>query len=218
MKTELNIENWNRKGLYHFFKDFEEPFFGVTVNVDCTRAYRRCKERGDSFFLYYLHQSLTAANRLEGFRYRVEGERVFVYDAVHASTTVLRPDQTFGFACLEYAPEFEVFARDAQVKLEIAKQATSIEADLHGDGVIHYSTLPWLHFTALTHARKFAAKNSCPKISFGRMVEQQERKIMPVAIFVHHALLDGFAVGEYVDLFQRLLDAGADGEGPEKGV
>lgn len=38
MKNTLNIANWNRKDHYHFFKDFEEPFFGITVNIDCTKA------------------------------------------------------------------------------------------------------------------------------------------------------------------------------------
>jgi len=39
MKTKLDISSWNRKDHFAFFKQFEEPFFGVTVPIDCTTAY-----------------------------------------------------------------------------------------------------------------------------------------------------------------------------------
>jgi len=39
MKTKINIEQWERKALYNFFSQFEEPFFGLTVRIDCTKAY-----------------------------------------------------------------------------------------------------------------------------------------------------------------------------------
>ena len=51
----LDIDNWKRKDHFHFFRQFEEPFFGVTVNVDCTNAYNTAKSNGISFFLYYLY-------------------------------------------------------------------------------------------------------------------------------------------------------------------
>ena len=49
----LDIENWNRKEHYNFFKDFDEPFFGVSVEIDCTNAYEFCKKNELNFFLYY---------------------------------------------------------------------------------------------------------------------------------------------------------------------
>ena len=53
-KKEIDLINWPRKDHYEFFSQFEEPFFGVTVNTDCTLAYKNAKEKGASFFLYYL--------------------------------------------------------------------------------------------------------------------------------------------------------------------
>jgi chloramphenicol O-acetyltransferase type A len=37
------------------------------------------------------------------------------------------------------------------------------------------------------------------------MTEVNGRKQMPVSIHVHHALMDGFHVGQYIDLYQQLL-------------
>ena len=50
MYTELNIEEWARKDHFHFFRKFEEPFFGITVEMDCTEAYETAKKEGISFF------------------------------------------------------------------------------------------------------------------------------------------------------------------------
>jgi len=51
MKQKLNLETWNRKEHFLFFNQMEEPFFGVTITVDCTKAYEKAKQLGVSFFL-----------------------------------------------------------------------------------------------------------------------------------------------------------------------
>ena len=41
----IDIATWNRKEHFEHFSAFDDPFFGVTVNVDCTRAYREAKNK-----------------------------------------------------------------------------------------------------------------------------------------------------------------------------
>lgn len=53
MKTLLDLENWNRKEHFAHFKQMEEPFFGVTVEIDCTKAYQTAKELNVSLFTTY---------------------------------------------------------------------------------------------------------------------------------------------------------------------
>lgn len=208
MKQKLDVDNWARKDQFHFFKNFEEPFFGVCVSVDCTRAYRQAKERGVSFFLYYLHGSLVAANETEPFRYRIAEGEVLVYDRVHASATINRPNGTFGFSYIDYYPGFAGFVAAAQVEIERVQNSTGLIPSGAGENVIHYSAIPWLNFTGLSHARRFAFPDSCPKISFGKVTETAGRLQMPVSIHAHHALMDGYHVGQYVDRFQELLESG----------
>lgn len=205
MKTLLDIESWNRKDQFRFFNQFEEPFFGVTVQVDCTEAYTKVKANGYSFFLYYLHLSLKAANQIEPFRYRISDGSVYLYDTVNASPTINRPDGTFGFSYMDYHPDFESFADAAKTTIEEVRNSTGLIPAVSGENVIHYSSVPWINFTGLSHARSFSFKDSCPKISFGKMTEVNGRKQMPVSIHVHHALMDGFHVGQYIDLYQQLL-------------
>ena len=101
MKQNLNLDTWNRKEHFLFFKQMEEPFFGITTTIDCTKAYEKARELGVSFFSYYLHKTLTAVNEMESFRYRLSGEEVYISDQINASATVLRDDTTFAFSLLE---------------------------------------------------------------------------------------------------------------------
>ena len=100
MKTRLDIENWPRKEHFMFFKQMEEPFFGITTTIDCSKAYETAKESGISFFVYYLHQTIIAVNTIESFRYRISGEEIFVYNQIDVSATISRQDNTFGFSLI----------------------------------------------------------------------------------------------------------------------
>ena len=205
MKTQLLIENWERKDHFKFFKQFEEPFFGVCVEIDCTKSYLRCKNEGISFFLYYLHKSLVAANKIETFRYRIEDDNVFIYDKVNASPTINRPDGTFGFSYMEYFEDFQEFYREAKKEIEKVQNSVGLIPAVSGENVIHFSAVPWINFSSVSHARCFAFKDSCPKITFGKISEHDHIKKMPVSIHVHHALMDGIHVGLFIDEFQSLM-------------
>lgn len=208
MKHKLNLDNWPRKQHFEFFNQFEEPYFGVTVNVDVTLAFEHAKTAGVSLFIYYLYQSLGAANMIEPFRYRVENGEVMVYDAVHASATINRPNGTFGFSYIIYDESFNAFLEGAEQEIGRVQSTTDLMPSTSGQNVIHYSTLPWINFTSISHARMFSYKESVPKISFGRITDIDGQKIMAMSVHVHHALMDGVHVGQYIQRFQDLLNMG----------
>ena len=41
----FDIENWNRKQHYNHFSKLKDPYFGVTITVDVTKAYHFSKEK-----------------------------------------------------------------------------------------------------------------------------------------------------------------------------
>jgi len=209
IRHEIDLETWARRDHYRFFSRFEEPFFGVTVNLDCTLAYRYAAEQERSFFLYYLYRAFKAANRTEAFRCRIAEDKVFLYDKVHASPTINRSDGTFGFAYMDFNEDEEQFYADARQASEAVKNSTGLVPSVSGQNVIHCSALPWLSFTSLSHARSFSFIDSCPKISFGKLSGEDGKKLMPVSVHVHHGLADGYHVGQFVETFQRLLNGEA---------
>ncbi len=208
MKTLLDLENWNRKEHFQFFKQFQEPFFGLTVEIDCTKAYAVAKEFGTSFFAYYLHKTLVAVNTIESFRYRIIDDSIYIYDRIDVSSTIMREDNTFGFSLIEYSPDFEVFAANTFQEIERIKHTPGlITREFPNNNLIHFSAIPWVNFTSLSHSRNFTFPDSCPKISFGKMmIADDGKRTMPMSINVHHGLMDGFHVGQFVDCFQELMN------------
>lgn len=204
----LDQSSWKRKEHFDFFRKYDEPFFGIVTEIDCTKAYQISKEKKQSFFAYYLHKSLLAVNLVEELRYRIEGNEVLIYDEVHASTTIGREDETFGFTSVTFNKEFEKF--NSSLKLEIEGVRNSVGLRLNENAskknVVHYSSIPWNTFSGLTHARNFKEEDSAPKITFGKMFQQGDKKKMNVAIYVHHALADGLHIAKHLEFFQKLMD------------
>ncbi len=206
MKRKVDIDSWIRKPHFEFFNAFEEPYYGVCINIDCTAAYRFAKDNGHSVFLYFMYQSLSAAQKIEPFKYRVEGDEVFIYDQIDAGSTIARSNGTFGYGHILYRENLQEFLSDANLVVERVRAASDLTRTT-APNVIRYSALPWIDFTSISHARMFSRPDSCPFISFGKMTEAAGRKSMPVSIHVHHALVDGLHVGQYIDCFQELLNA-----------
>lgn len=207
LKQRVNTQQWERGAHYAFFSQFDEPFFGVTVTIDCTRAYQLAKERKRSFFLYYLYRALKAANEIECFRYRIIDQEVYVFHQVNASPTIRRPDGTFGFAYMDYYPEETLFYENAAAEIARVKASKDLLPAVSGENVIHFSAIPWINFTGLSHARNYSWPDSAPKITFGKMTTNHEGiSTMPVAIHVHHALVDASHVGAFVHKFQHSMD------------
>ena len=208
MKKLLDLENWNRKEHFLFFKQMQEPFFGVTVTIDCSKAYTASKKLGSSFFIYYLHKTLVAVNNFECFKYRIDNTHIYIHDRIDASATIGRADGTFGFSLIEFHPDYKIFEQTALTEIERIQNTTGLlTREFNEDNLIHFSAIPWLNFTSLSHARNMTIPDSCPKISFGKMMLSEDgKRTMPISIHVHHGLMDAIHVGQMVDYFQEIMN------------
>jgi len=206
MKQKLNLDTWNRKEHFLFFKQMEEPFFGLTTKIECTKAYQKVKELNCSFFVYYLHKTMVAVNQSEPFRYRIIDDSIYIFDQIDASATIIREDKTFGFSQIEYAENLTEFSQITKKEIERIQTTTGLFTREFSENLIHFSALPWIDFTSFSHARSFSWPDSCPKISFGKMVEENGKKYMSMSIHVHHGLMDGYHVGQFIALFQELMN------------
>ena len=206
MRTKVDLATWPRREHFAFFNSFDEPYFSVNVDVDCTVAYRRAKEQGVSFYLYYLYCAITAINAIENFRYRVIGDEVFIYDKINVTHIVLRPDDTFGFGFIEFKPTLAEFISEAKIETQRILATTGLDLSIPADNIIHFSAMPGIKFTGLTHARSFSYRDSSTKISVGKVTNAGGKLTMPVSIAVHHGLTDGLHVARLIDLFQEMLN------------
>ena len=210
---DIPLDAWPRRAALAHFRHMAQPAFSVTVPVDVTGLRERAVTHGATPWLAYHHAALEAANTVDGMRQTMlaDGRGVREFVAIHASTTVLRDDGSFGFVTLPRDPSLAAFAARARPHVERVRRASGdlFAADEPGDvreeTLVHMTALPWLAFTAFTHAR--GEGDDRPKIAFGRFREEGGRLLMPVAVDVHHALCDGVHVGRFFERLQAGLDA-----------
>jgi chloramphenicol O-acetyltransferase type A len=205
----LNLSAWPRRPHFEFFRTYDNPWFNLCWDVDVTAIHAVSRSPGGpSFFAASLWCSLAAANEVEEFRYRIRGEGVVVHPVIHGGSTVLAPDETFRFAYYDFDPDLDRFAEHVAAVLERVKgESGPLDPQDQRDDLIHYSIIPWVSFTSFSHARRWGTEDATPKIVFGRHREVNGRRLMPVSVEVHHALVDGLHVGRFHAAFQRRLDA-----------
>ena len=207
MKTEIDINTWNRKEHFEFFSAFDEPFFGITTPVNCTIAMKRAKEIEIPFFVYYLHKTLEAINKVENFRLRIENKKVYLYNEIDASATIMREDKTFGFSFMKFHSDIHEFAKIAQNEIERIQITSGLFTRDFPENIIHFSAVPWINFTGLTHSRKYTLKDSCPKVSYGKLMTENGKKTMAMTVLAHHGLVDGYHMGLFVEALQNSLNS-----------
>jgi len=213
MATYLDTAAWSRRDAFGFFRRFDKPFFNVCVRLDVARLKQAlddaARPAGLSLACYWL--ALRLANEQQPFRLRFEGERVRVHEVIDGSSTVLREDgESFGFANFDYTADFSAFASAAGAAIRAARRdPTDFEPRPDDVARLHFTTLPWLHFTSFSHARIWRRdgqpEDAVPKLAFGRADAEGPRLWMPMSVEVHHALMDGVHVGRFVQGFEALL-------------
>ncbi len=208
MSRFLDTAVWPRRPHFDLFRTYDNPYFNICADVDVTRLHALVGDFKDvSFFLASLYLSLRAANEVESFRLRVRGERVLVHDTVHAGSTILLDNQTFGFAYFDFVEDFRLFHVEARREIEACRASDdALSPRDDRDDLVHYSVLPWIAFSSFAHARRWNREDSTPKIVFGKFAQTGHRWVMPVSVEVHHGLMDGLHVGEFFSRFEAHLN------------
>ena len=209
MSLYLDIATWNRREHFGFFKNMDLPYFGLVRSIECTAGRKYCRKAEIPFFIYYLHKCLVACNGIDNFKYRIEGEKVRVEPKINVSPTIGRDDGTFGFSFMEYDENFDIFLPGALKEIDHIRSNSGLclRPDTGREDVIHFSAIPWVNFTHLSHAGSLNSGDSVPKISVGKITEEKGRECMPVSLHLHHALADGFHAGQFFNNLEELLNS-----------
>ena len=206
MKQIIDLASWNRKEHFEFFSTFEEPFFSVTTPIDMTIAYEKAKVMQIPFFVYYLHKTIAAVNQVENFRYRIEGKEVVLYNEIDASSTIMREDKSFGFSFMKFHSDLHEFAKIVQTEIQRIQRTPGLFTREFPENIIHFSAIPWINFTGLTHSRNYTLPDSCPKVSWGKLMDENNKKTMSAAVMAHHGFVDGYHMGLFVEALQTELN------------
>lgn len=207
MYREIDFENWERRATFEFFREYKDPFFNMAANLDVTRLYHFCKDREMPFSIACLYFSIVTANAIREFRFRMTDGKVVEFDKVEATQTILNEDNTFSFCYFPMKDSLEEFVRTGIESREKYRALKTFDVEADRIDMIYYSVIPWVSFTSFKHANSGNNSQTVPRMVFGKMFQDGDRRLMPFSVEAHHALMDGYHVGRYFNLFQEKLDS-----------
>lgn len=215
MKHIIAEENFVRKEAIEFFRTFVNPNISITSEVECTGAKERAQQHGMSFFLYYLHAMLKAANEIDEFKYRIDTlERIVYYDRIDGISMIrIGGNGAYNSVVLTYDADLPTFARNAQQTIEahtvtdnpFAEENKSIEDEELN--LLLVSAVPGLSFTSINFAQRKRFGGFYPISLVGKMIEREGKEYIPIGISVNHAFVDGYHLERFFARIQELLKA-----------
>ena len=207
MFKEVDLDAWPRRTTYEFFKDYDDPFFNFTAQVDVTDLYGFCKQNDLAFSLAALFCTQRAANEIREFRVRLFEGRLIEFDRIHATQTILNDDETFSFCYFEMKDDVFEFNRNGKAALAKYKALKTFDVESDRADLIYYSVIPWVSFTSFKHASRLDKTQTVPRIVFGKIFDEGNVKKMPLSVEANHTIMDGVHVGKLFSRVQEIADS-----------
>ncbi|MBH9553218.1 CatA-like O-acetyltransferase [Inhella gelatinilytica] len=202
-----------RAQAYAFYRHARQPRWGLTTRLEVgalLQAVSAMKPQMAALspLLAYHHALLRALDAVPALRQRLSNDGGAVeWTQVDASITLAREDGSFAVAYLPYARQLPSFIPSARAAMDQARTpGTDWGIGRPHGGCVYTTTLPWLDFTHFQHAHTAAVDDATPRIAFGQFCAHGGRVEMAMNVEVHHALVDGLHVGQFVQAFQALLN------------
>ncbi|MEO1449114.1 MAG: CatA-like O-acetyltransferase, partial [Bacteroidota bacterium] len=104
-----------------------------------------------------------------------------------------------------YDPDPKAFFTNCDVAEEAVKQEASLEDNPERDDYLFVTSIPWIHFTSFQHPINVTDPDSVPRISWGKFVKEGERVWLPLSMQAHHALVDGWHMGQFFQEVEKLF-------------
>lgn len=204
---KINVDTWNRKQTYLFYKDIDVPMYMMTFQIDVTHFYQEVKKRQLSFYLSFMHRVIAEMNQIENYRYRFVDGDPYLMDHIHPSFTDQVDDSDqFKIVTVDDHEDLMTFIEHAK---DVSRKQGSNFIDLSQEArqdLVYITTFPWASFMQVSHAHMIDNKDAIPRVAWGKFERVGERYLMPFAIESHHAFVDGRHVGLLIQNLQKAID------------
>ena len=192
----IDLNNYNRRDLFNSFKDRDIPYFSTTCNIEIGNLKKFVKSRNISFFVSLSYIISVSVNRIPQLRHRIINGELYEFKIVDPAYTVfLEEDETFSFCDSKFFEDFDTYYEYAITRIEEIKNFPD-QNNADKNHMFFITSIPWFSFTSFVHPYdKFYS--SIPIITIGKYFKQEDSWLIPIAIQVHHGVVDGFHVGKY---------------------
>jgi len=198
----IDLQRWERREYYKHFMENVRCTYSATVTIDITNL------KGQRLYPAMIWLLTRTVNLMPEFRTALVNGVPGIHDSMHPSYTVFN-EETHSFSRLwaEYSDDYRVFLRIYEDNETIYTPCAHLCARRNTpENTFDISMIPWFTFTAFDINVFDSGKYLLPVFTMGRFFESGGRRMLPLAIQVHHAVCDGYHVGQFVQTLQELID------------
>lgn len=211
MPAKFNIINqngWERKEYFDHYYNTIKCKYTLNANLDISLLLAHTRTHELKFFPSFLYVIMRAVNQNKEFRmsFNSEGELGY-WDYVVPSYTIFHEDdKTFSDVWSEYSEDFKTFYQTITADMAIYKDVKGVKARSTVANFCPISSLPWLSFTSFSQDTYSESSMLFPLIKFGKYFEENGKTLITLAVFVNHAVADGYHTCKLINDIQEFSD------------
>lgn len=204
---------WERKPYFDYFYDAIKCKYNINANVDISQLIQQVKEKELKFFPVFLYIIMRSVNQNKEFRMSFDPDgKLGYWNYVLPSYTIFHEeDKTFSDIWSDYHEDFSTFYTTICNDMETYANVKAIKARL--DRPANYcpvSALPWLSFTGFNQDTYSESTMLFPLIRFGKFFQEGDKTLLPVAVFVNHAVADGYHTCKLINDMEEYATTAGD--------
>ena len=198
----IDLENWDRKEFYEHFINEVVCTYSAVVNIDITNL------QGQKLYPAMIWLLTKTVNAMPEFRTSLTAEGLGIYDDMHPMYTVFNEENKkfsgiWSYFSEDYGEFLKNYETDAAEYSKSTRYAPKAGTPVNSFNI---SMVPWLEFAGLNINVFDEGKFLLPIFTMGKFFERDGRRLLPLAIQVHHAVCDGYHVGAFVAQLQEYID------------
>jgi len=205
--NQIDIEKWDRKEYYiHYMKQLRCTY-SLTTNIDITNLRSIIREAGKKIYPVQIFMIATIVNQYKEFRMDTNPSKGLGYwDKVNPSYTIFNKScETFSSIWTAYNRDFNLFYDSCIEDIDKYSQSACLKPKPDEPAnVFTISSLPWVNFNGFNINVFNEGEYLPPIFTLGKFIETDGKVLMPISIQVHHAVCDGFHIGQFINSLQEL--------------
>ena len=208
---EIDINTWQRKNKYEWFKSNSNSTYGVNVKIDVTRLVEYTKIKKESFFVHMMYIVTKALSSVDEMRMRLVNGVPVIFDSINPSFTVMTNLGVYDNTKIEYTEDLDEFYRRTLEALEQTKNQKDLVSKIYNEenrfDEYYITCTPWLNFESMSHPiPDDIGSQTIPRICWGKYTNNNEKYELTLNITVSHIFVDGYPLSRVFNEVQEMIN------------
>ena len=207
--NQIDFETWERSEYVYYYINKIKCKYTLTAQLDITPIIILKEQKSLKFFPTFLYAIMRAVNENKEFRMAYNQDKQLGYwnFVVPAYTLFHEDDKTFSDVWSDYNEDFNTFYSNVVNDLNTYKDVKGIKAKPNQPkNFCSVSSIPWLSFSSFAQDTYEESDFLFPLIRFGKYYKKDDRFFIPFAVFVNHAVADGYHTSKLINDVQKFID------------